>query len=289
MPCLDVFQLYDMFANARSMAIVGNAGSILNYQNGPIIDSYDIVVRFNRAYTKGVEDKIGSRTDILVANIGNTLDRAPAPAEALNPQALVCFVTKSPKGKDVDSRAFRQWIGDVPALITFAPDIRNITQAGRTRQFLNGTYALYAFLSLFEIERLFLTGFTFYSPVAAAQKYYEPEVRLLGFQHDLDEDARVFCEILAAFKGQLEMTPEVTAALQRSKSFRGGAIVPSSRAPSFANGVGRRIVAFLSGLRRRIIAKLAWTLLSWGFSLRRRLERKAGRVVAPAQLKRWKS
>ncbi|MDB4411161.1 glycosyltransferase family 29 protein [bacterium] len=65
---LSVLDLQEMFAGAKSMAIVGNSSSVHQWKNGELIDSYDIVVRFNRSVVDGIEEVVGSRTDIIVAN-----------------------------------------------------------------------------------------------------------------------------------------------------------------------------------------------------------------------------
>ena len=93
MNVIDPFQFRDMFAGARSFAIVGNAPTILDYENGDLIDSYDVVVRFNRATTEGLEAKIGGRTDVLVVNVSNSRAMAPSPSETVKPRCLVCYLT----------------------------------------------------------------------------------------------------------------------------------------------------------------------------------------------------
>jgi hypothetical protein len=70
-----------MFAAVRSVAVVRNAATVLEFNNGELIDSRDMVVRLNRAQTAGTADKIGRRTDLLVANEMNCPDIAPSPAE----------------------------------------------------------------------------------------------------------------------------------------------------------------------------------------------------------------
>ena len=55
------------FANA-SIAVVGSSGTLLYGEAvGAEIDSHDVVVRINQAYTQGFEARIGSRTDVRVA------------------------------------------------------------------------------------------------------------------------------------------------------------------------------------------------------------------------------
>ena len=82
--------------DARSMALVGNADTILEHASGARIDGCDVVVRFNRAHVDGIEDKVGRRTDILVANRNYNLSKAPSPAETLQPRCVVCFLEPQP-------------------------------------------------------------------------------------------------------------------------------------------------------------------------------------------------
>ena len=41
--------------------LVGNGSSVMEYQAGPIIDSFDVVVRFNRFRVKGYEPNVGTK------------------------------------------------------------------------------------------------------------------------------------------------------------------------------------------------------------------------------------
>lgn len=120
-PRFDQFDLRQMFASVRSLAVVGNAATILDYENGALIDNYDMVVRFNRAQVTGVEHKIGRRTDLLVANETNSLALAPSPADTLAPRCVLSFVLRGP---DFDITPFRTWVGDhTPCLCLVPPDI----------------------------------------------------------------------------------------------------------------------------------------------------------------------
>ncbi len=136
---MDIFNFRDMFAGVESVAFVGNASSILSWKNGDRIDACDMVVRFNRAYVEGLEDKIGARTDVLVANDLNSLDLSPSPVETLKPRCVVTFV--KPK-VDLSTGPLKEWVGDIPHVITLGPDIPNIRGAERTRSLTMGTYAL---------------------------------------------------------------------------------------------------------------------------------------------------
>ena len=53
-----------MNSHKKKVIIIGNSPSVLNYEYGSIIDSYDVVIRINRCVTAGFEKYIGSKTDI---------------------------------------------------------------------------------------------------------------------------------------------------------------------------------------------------------------------------------
>jgi hypothetical protein len=264
----DQFDFRDMFAGARSVAIVGNAATILEFDNGELIDSHDMVVRFNRAQTTGVEDKIGRRTDLLVANELNCLEIAPSPAETVKPRCVLSFVLREP---GFDIAPFRAWVGDdIPTLCSLPPDIIGFDQTGRTRLLTQGSYTLYFLLNSIRIERLFVTGFTMFGAgPGGAQKYYEPrkDKRTLGTYHDLDQEPRLFCEMLASFKGALQVTEEVSGLLQRLGY---GDLIKGPRAQD-----GRLPPLTLS---ERLRARLAHHLLRWGTRMRRSVE-KSNRAV----------
>jgi hypothetical protein len=51
-----------------SVAIVGSAGKLKNTEHGALIDSFEDVVRFNRAPTEGYEELVGCRETLRVTN-----------------------------------------------------------------------------------------------------------------------------------------------------------------------------------------------------------------------------
>jgi Glycosyltransferase family 29 (sialyltransferase) len=259
----DQFDFRDMFADVRSVAIVGNAATILEFDHGELIDSHDMVVRFNRAQTTGVEDKIGRRTDLLVANEKNCLEIAPSPAETVKPRCVLSFVLREP---EFDIAPFRAWVGDdIPTLCSLPPDIIGFEQTGRTRLLTHGSYTLYFLLNSIRIERLFVTGFTMFGAgPGGAQKYYEPrkDKRALGTYHDLDQEPRLFCDMLASFKGALHVTEEVSGLLQRLGygDLITGPRVQDGRLPALT-------------WSEHIRARLAHQLLRWGTRMRRSVEK----------------
>lgn len=69
----DKFKLNEIFYG-KTVAIVGPADTAYRFRNGSLIDSYDVIIRFNNSYAivdpgdKDKSSKIGSRTDILFHN-----------------------------------------------------------------------------------------------------------------------------------------------------------------------------------------------------------------------------
>jgi hypothetical protein len=257
MNLIDPYQFRDLFPSVHSLAVVGNAPTILEWQNGSKIDAADLVVRFNRARTAGLEQKIGSRTDVLFVNAANSLEKAPPPQELCQPRCLVCFV--SPEGcKTFDIAPFAKWAGDVPVLFSFGPDLIGLPQPRRQRALTSGTYALYTLLRLFEFQRLFVTGFTMFGATeGGAGKYWKEAMPHAAFAHDLDHEAGIFVSTLAAHQGELELTPEV-ATLAAKYGFAAGSPTASRN----------------SRLTKRIAAGLSWRFLGLGMVLRRIAESK---------------
>jgi Glycosyltransferase family 29 (sialyltransferase) len=254
MPTLGLGELLRMFAGARSMAVIGNADTILDYENGARIDSYDIVVRFNRAYVDGVEGKVGRRTDILVANRMFSLRKTASPAETIRPRCVVCFVEPS---HGIELGAFEEWTGDLPTMVTLAPDLLNATQVERTRPVTMGTDALYTFVNLFDLERLYVSGFTFYGAAGSGPGvYWKEKPKPRGVFHDLEPEARIFASILERFPGEIEATSEVEELRRRY----------GSAAPEGGASPG-------SPLMEHLYTRAAWSLISLGMVMRRAAER----------------
>ncbi|QDV82905.1 glycosyltransferase family 29 protein [Planctomycetes bacterium TBK1r] len=249
------FEFRKRFAISKSIAIVGNAPTIMDHENGAKIDSFDLVVRFNRATTLGLETKIGSRTDILVVNANNSLDRAPSPAETVKPKCVVLFI--SPRGvPGANLEAFSQWVGDLPILIAFGPDLFGVPGGDRQRPLTSGTYVLHMLMGMLQPKRLFVTGFTMFGAVGGpAKKYYDDPRGSVGHFHDIDVEQKIFSELLSRFSGDLVLTSDVQDLCEGVKT-------------KTTTGVGGKVVT-------RIADGLSWRMIRFGLQLRRIAEGKA--------------
>jgi hypothetical protein len=154
----------------------------------------------------------------------------------------------------LDPVPFYEWVGDVPLLVTFAPELLGLPLIPRTRPLTSGTYCLYTLLRMFCVRRLWITGFTMFGAVSGEhQKYYQDNRPSLGTFHDLDQETQLFCAMLAQFPGELTVTAEVQA-LAESKGLRIGANSERPRSQPF---------------KHWLAAGLSWRLMRMAMSLRR--------------------
>src|SRR6056300_1624390 len=110
MALIDLIEFQERFGSASSMAIVGSSDSVLREKNGKYIDECDLVVRFNRVKTSGLEAHVGERTDILVVNDVNSLAKSDYARNLSNPKVIVCFVGRAAFSKHSNhQRDFLEW------------------------------------------------------------------------------------------------------------------------------------------------------------------------------------
>lgn len=61
---------------SKSIAVVGSSATLVNSEHGKFIDTFDEVIRFNRAITEGFSQYCGDRETLRVMN-NNVFDSAP--------------------------------------------------------------------------------------------------------------------------------------------------------------------------------------------------------------------
>lgn len=155
---------YAKYLEGKTIALVSSGSSLKNKKQGHLIDSYDIVVRLNRALPLSPQNSedIGTRTDILY----NCLDGAPDAGGPINGVAwrncgikCVCstypkseFFTFPERSRGLGSIIPTRWIPDS----TYYP-IRDKVK-GRPN---SGTVTLVDLLS-FDIKEVRLFGLDFF-------------------------------------------------------------------------------------------------------------------------------
>lgn len=199
----------------------------------------------------GYEGSVGSRTDLLVANAHMRPD-LPAAAR-LAPRAVLCLLT--PRDARLDLGPFARWAEGLPVLFSFVPDGVAPKVCPRSRPLTTGTYALQLLLWQLPVERIFLTGFTFFHGIGAEGHYWDPRPTPALTFHDPDQEARAAAAVLSAFSGSIETTPDVAARLAPLGVRLGGSTAHS--------------ISSNRPLGPRAGGRLGWALIEAGLRLRR--------------------
>lgn len=93
------------FIQGKSVAIVGNAQSIFDKNNGAAIDDHDVIIRFNKGYITKPESQ-GTKTDILIMACEMPLDDK----EKFKARYYVNRSKKTRSGDYTISNKTREWI-----------------------------------------------------------------------------------------------------------------------------------------------------------------------------------
>jgi hypothetical protein len=229
-----------------------------------------VVVRFNRATTAGKERCIGSRTDIVVANEGNNLNKAPSPENTVQPKCVVTFIkTPSLRGGDLPwQEPFFAWVASTPLFLTCGPEILCCDVPKRRRGFSMGTYALAALPHFLAIEKLFVTGFTMFGAVEGGAHHYCKTSNATSVTwHDAELERQVFAHLLASAPCELKVTEEV-ARLMHSEGYN-----PEQQSLTRVD-FGLKRKAPVQGLPWYLLGRVAKGMLKTGYGLRRLAEQR---------------
>jgi hypothetical protein len=178
---------YHRLLKGKRVAIVGPAETLIGTGQGDLIDSYDLIVRFNTVirylpFPDELARDIGTRTDLLYANTEVVLDGIVDQRDvshtgfaALCDQlALKYIVSTNNDFTYKDSRQARQCHADGETAKRFLRD-QKIKTAFRmlfatsnlARKWLSGYIARTGFLAIvdllaYNVSQLYITGMTFY-------------------------------------------------------------------------------------------------------------------------------
>ena len=168
----------DKFLNGKRVALVGPSPHLLNTNSGTLIDQYDVVARVNYFQTPNdVKKDYGSRTDLMFHNfatpwipaLGELIDKHSDDYD--NVKFLACPVIKGGHGDNITT-----WSPDhVSVVVKNAESINKnnvpfewigVSNYMKIYNHLgcepySGTMAISMLLSA-PIEKLFITGYTFY-------------------------------------------------------------------------------------------------------------------------------
>jgi hypothetical protein len=206
MELITPFDLVALFPESQSLAVVGNAPSVMDRELGSYIDSHDIVVRFNECALDDYAQFVGTRTDILVSN--------PYPEKRQRPLldggAAQVLLIINPQTRRGDRQAFERWAGEHKVLFTYTPDLVRVERSEHMAGLTTGTYAIQLLWRVLRPSRMLCTGFTmFHGSESEAQHYWTSLAPPGVAAHDLQTEAAIFLNVLNSVRTPVEVTPDV--------------------------------------------------------------------------------
>lgn len=153
-----------------SVIIVGNGEGVLSSKNGPLIDSFNTVVRLGSYVTDGFEDYVGCKTDIISTIYWKlSIDRLKTTKVILNvPIGMQKNFNKSQEYINTEFSKYTSNIlylnnkDDIQGLIDMYVDILPPFSGIESINFSLGFKTFYFIKKLFPGKKIFVTGFDFF-------------------------------------------------------------------------------------------------------------------------------
>ena len=190
---------------STSCAIVGNSGKILNYEHGNLIDSHDVVIRFNGAKTNGYLKHSGGKTTIRIMNCHYILNledenyfkhqksRFPEMKKDFLFQLkneIIIFKT-NPSWKLWKKNKILKKIDESNKVLFFSDEFYNLAkQINNNKEASNGLIGLLLALKYFKEINCY--GFSFYSDELKQHYYEEIKDKNVKNNHNFDKEKKIF-------------------------------------------------------------------------------------------------
>tara|TARA_Y100000816_G_C26108368_1_gene590162 strand:- start:3611 stop:4300 length:690 start_codon:yes stop_codon:yes gene_type:complete len=172
--------------------IIGNSPSVLNYEYGSIIDSYDVVIRINRCLTTGFEKYIGSKTDIW-ATTKNTYYKDNFVPNNYDKLSYIWYRTPTAKKNVKVKKQFKNL--NIPYLIMskhrdekklkISEFFENCTLLGKKHPPCTGLLAILTAVKLY--SDITIHGFSFYGESDGAVQCYYRDSELKDGKHHAED------------------------------------------------------------------------------------------------------
>lgn len=150
-----------------SIIIVGNGPSLLESTNGALIDSYDIVVRFNAFAIKNYEQHVGTKTDYWFNTI-NFQDKLGEERMKIPYKKVYLHSWQWDPEKDLLYKSFVEHYASIPNAPTLIKttkatilELKEFTQDSEYSTYSTGAMAIWMLLK--EVSTLSITGFDWWN------------------------------------------------------------------------------------------------------------------------------
>ena len=146
---------------SNSIIIVGNGPSVLDKENGHLIDEFGVVVRFNEYVIKGFEKHVGTKTTYWF-NTVNFQNKSIQFRMHNNYKKIVLHIWEWNIERDPLFKSFKEFYKDVPIELikTSADTLREIQLYMDDKSyFAYSTGAIAIWMLLKEFPEVYITGF----------------------------------------------------------------------------------------------------------------------------------
>lgn len=186
---------------SNSIIIIGNGPSVLDKENGHLIDEFDVVVRFNEYVIKGFEKHVGTKTTYWF-NTVNFLNKNTQFRMHNNYEKIVLHMWEWNVEKDTLYKSFKEFYKDVPIEIVKT----NVTTLYEIQKYMNdnsyfaySTGAIAIWMLLKEFPEVSITGFDWWS----SEKHHYSDKAPRGTLHNPQKEYKFITKLME--EGKLKM------------------------------------------------------------------------------------
>lgn len=207
------------FVTGKRIALVGPAATLEGSGMGRFIDGHDIVVRLNHSWPLPKEHKedIGSRIDIIYHNMNFTHQRMTRDEVVqMHRDGVRWMVSTHPASEERFRGRLRKFRKINNGLLEFRalPGSLKTRMQRRVKHPNAGIMAIEDLLR-FPIERLYVTGFSFYTTGYLTYPNYRPSYAVKAVRHHNQKQNKAYLRRIIAREPRLEVDPVIARLLTR--------------------------------------------------------------------------
>lgn len=207
------------FVAGKRIALVGPASTLEGQRMGAFIDSHDIVVRLNHAWPlpDAYKEDIGSRTDVIYHNM-NFSDQKMTRKEVvrMHRDGVKWMVSTHPASEARFRHRLRKFRKINDGLLEFRA-LPGSLKAKMQRSVRHPNAGIMAIEDLlrFPIERLYVTGFSFYTTGYLNYPNYKPSYAVKAVRHHNQKQNKAYLRRILAREPRLEVDPFIARLLEK--------------------------------------------------------------------------
>lgn len=194
------------------VAVVGNAGYLMDFHQGRAIDDHELVIRLNNFETRGFERQVGGRCDVFLTNFFTDIRyERPELVDVEHVVASVPNTFRKAKRSHLHHRHAEHIVEGMLRLDRqglYVPSLDMFLEAYDTCRAVPSTGFMAILFALHHLRRnrLFVTGFSFFR----GREHYFNEPGAPRPRHDFDSERVVLARLLLPLIGEGTVRTDAT-------------------------------------------------------------------------------